>query len=280
MSTVNPCSRYSRSCISIGVLLLLFSAAALSANPWSFEFRQWRATEAENFEPEDSTEIERRQFRLSYLWSRDQVDTIFSYDQQPVLIRDGSPAHNGYFHLLDLSFCLCKGPTRLESTTGIHGSSNMFKHVDFHNEALVSTFSIIHILVDDAVLVGINGDYRFGHFRLYPRVSLSTELSKGSKITLDLPIALLWQKNRWRFGITRYGEKWAALDSERSKESAFYLNEWRLGGQWQVPLSGVVDLVLGAGISFDTQVHYLDLVQGWLDEDLESAVFVELGINF
>ena len=120
MRAINPCSRYSRSAIGFGMLLLLSPTAALSASPWSIEFRQWRSTEAENAEPIDSTEIKRRQYRISYLWSKNQSDTILSYDHQPILIRDGSPAHNGYFHQFDLSFRLHKGPTQFEFTTGIH----------------------------------------------------------------------------------------------------------------------------------------------------------------
>lgn len=267
--------------LAISLLLLTFLTTKVFANPWSIEIQKWNATQFENSRQIDSAAIERGRFSISYDWSHEHADTNLSYGYQPVLIRSGNPAHNGYFHRLDLGFRLHQGATQIEFTSGIHGSSNMYKHFDFHNEALVSIFSIMRTMSSDAVQIGINGDYRFGHFRLYPRVYISKVLSKAGELTMDFPVALIWRKHHWQFGITRYGEKWAALDSEREFDSAFYLNEWRLGGRWQVPVSKTkVAFELGAGISFNTRIDYLDLVRGWQEKDLESAVFIDLGMKF
>ena len=266
---------------SITLLLLLFPTGAVFAKPWSVEIRQWQATQFEKSRQKDAPPIKRRQSSISYHWSQEQTEISLSYSYQPVLIRNDDPAHNGHFNQLDLSFRLHHGSTRVELISGIHGSSNMYQNFDFHKEALVSKFSVIRTGSNDTVHIGINGDYRFGHFRLYPRVSISKILSKGSELTIDLPIALLWKKHGWQIGIKRYGEKWAALDSEKMLESAFYLNEWRFGGQWQVPLSkDKVAFEVGAGVSFNSRVHYLDLFRGWQKKDLASAVFIVLGMKF
>ena len=262
---------------AIALLLLLFSTGAVFAKPWSVEVQQWQATQFEN----SRQAIKRRQSTISYHWSQEQTEIGLSYSYQPVLIRNDNPAHNGHFNQFDLSFRLHHGLTRVEFTSGIHGSSNMFQNFEFHKEALVSKFSVIHPVSNDAAHIGINGDYRFGHFRVYPRISISKILSKGSELTIDLPVALLWKKHHWQIGIRRYGEKWAALDSERKNESAFYLNEWRLSGRWQRPVSrDKVTFELGAGVSFSSRVRYLDLFRGWQEKDLESALFILLGMKF
>lgn len=269
------------SCSAMTPLLLLLPIATVFADPWSLEIQQWRATRFENSRQTDLAGIKRGQFSISYRWSQEQAVARVSYVHQPVLIRNGDPAHNGYFHQLDLSVRIGRGPTQVELTTGIHGSSNMFKHVDFHREALVSRFSVMHTVSNDTTRIGINGDYRFGHFRLYPRLSILKLWSKDSQLTIDLPVALLWRKHDWQIGIKRHGEKWAALDSESKSESAFYLNEWRLGVRWQVPMpKDNVTFELGAGISFDSGVRYLDLVRGWQQEDLQAAMFIVLGTKF
>ncbi len=279
MRFTDPISKYFWSAISIALLLL--PTATVFASPWSLEIQQWRATRFENSRQKDLAAIKRSQFGISYRWSREQAVARLSYVHQPVLIRNGDPAHNGYFHQLDLSLHIGRGPTRVEVTTGIHGSSNMFKQFDFHDEAFVSKFSVMHKVSNDTTRIGINGDYRFGHFRLYPRLSFSKVWSEDSELTIDLPVALLWRKHDWQIGIKRHGEKWAALDSESKSESAFYLNEWRLGVRWQVPASkDNVTFELGAGVSFDSGVRYLDLVRGWQEEDLEAALFVLLGMKF
>lgn len=277
MHLVKPISGWS----AMNLLLLLLLPAMVFANPWSLEIRQWHPTRFENSEQKDLAAIKRGQFSISYRWSREQGVARLSYVHQPVLIRNGDPAHNGYFHQLDLSLRIGRGPTRVEFTTGIHASSNMFKQVDFHREALVTKFNVMHTLSNDTTRIGINGDYRFGHFRLYPRLSISKTLSKDSELTIDLPVALLWRKHNWQIGIKRHGEKWAALDSESKSESAFYLNEWRFGARWQVPVpKDKVTFELGAGVSFDSGTRYLDLVRGWQEEDLRAAVFVALAMKF
>ena len=267
--------------VAITLLLLLVPVAAVYASPWSIEIQKWQATQFADARQIDSAAIERRQFGISYHWSRQGADIGLTYGYQPVLIRDGNPAHNGYFHQLDLSFRLDYGPTQVEFASGIHGSSNMFRRFDFTGNALVSKFSVMQAVRDDSARVGINGDYRFGHFRLYPRVSILKVLSGGGELIIDLPVALRWQKNLWQVGIKRYGEKWAALDAAEKTRSAFYMNEWRLGVRWQAPISeSKVTFELGAGISFDSCVRYLDLVLGWQEKDLESAAYVVLGMKF
>ena len=266
---------------AITLLLLLFPTAAVYASPWSIEIQKWKATRFEDAKQIDSAAIKRRQFSVSYNWSQQRGDISLIYGYQPILVRDGNPAHNGYFHQLDLSFHLDYGPTKVELASGIHGSSNMYRRFDFTEDALVSKFSVMHAVRDDTARLGINGDYRFGHFRLYPRVSISNVLSGGGELIIDLPVALLWRKNHWQIGIKRYGEKWAALDADKKTKSAFYMNEWRLGVRWQAPVSeNKVTFELGAGISFNSRVRYLDLVRGWQAKDLESAAFVVLGMKF
>ena len=266
--------------VAITLLLLLVPAAAVFASPWSIEIRKWQATQFEDVGQTDSASIKRHQFGISYNWSRQRADIGLTYGYQPVLIRAGNPAHNGYFHQVDLRFRLDYGRTQVEFTTGIHGSSNMFRRFDFIDNALVSTFSVMHDVRDDSARVGINGDYRFGHFRLYPRVLISKVLTGGGELIIDLPVALRWQKNRWQIDIKRYGEKWAALDAAKKTRSAFYMSEWRLGVRWQAPLSeNKVTFELGAGISFNSWVRYLDLVRGWQEKDLEPAAFIVLGMK-
>lgn len=261
--------------------LLLLPTTMVYAKPWSIELRNWSATRFENPEQKDSASISRSQLRISHQWLNERTHPSLSYNYQPVLIRDESPAQNGYLHRVDLSLRFRQGSTQFEFTSGVHGSSNMFKHFEFHHEALVSTFGIMHVFSSDRVRLGINGDYRFGHFRMYPRAILSKALSGNGELILDIPLGLVWRNSRWRFGVTAYGEKWAALDSKSKTESAFYLNEWRLGGRWRVTQSSdKVVFQLGAGVSFNTQVHYLDLVGGWREKDLESAAFIELAMDF
>ena len=131
--------------------------------------------------------------------------------------------------------------------------------------------------LNDAIPIGVES----GHFHVYPRVSISKILSRGGELTIDVPVGVLWRKHHWQIGISRYGEKWAALDSEKKVESAFYLSEWRIEGRWQVPESKYKGtLELGAGISLNSRVHYLDLVRGRQEKDLESAIFIVLGIKF
>ena len=75
------------------------------------------------------------------------------------------------------------------------------------------------------------------------------------------------------------GKKRAALDSERNIESAFYLSEWRLRGQWHIPKKEVT-FQLRAGISLNSRMHYRDLVAGWQEKDLEPSAFIALGASF
>ncbi len=263
------------------ILCLLFSTTDVLAATWSLDIGQWQATEPDPAFEENPAKVKRRHVAIAYQWTQENLNSRLSYEFQPVLIRTGDPAFNGYFHQLDLIFEYRHGPTKFELTTGVHGSSNMFKYFDFHSDSLVVTFSIMHLVRDGGTQLGINGDHRFGNFHLYPRVSFSKQLSAEGQLIVDFPIALLWRTNHWEIGISRFGEKWAAMDSERDVESAFYLNEWRVGAKRQMPVfndKAVFDL--GIGISADITVRYLDLGRGWLEMDLAPAVFVTAGLKF
>ena len=196
-------------------------------------------------------------------------------------MRTGSPAHNGYFHQLDVRAERTLFDTSLVVTVGIHGSSNMFKHGDFHGDAAVATFAALHLRPERDTGIGLFGDYRFGRFHLYPRLKFTLDAGQSSELELDLPVAVRWRgaQDRWHAGIERYGEKWGALDASRNVESAFYLSEWRLGVTRRWQSGGGPDWALTAGVSFDTGVRYRDLVAGARDTDLDPAVYLMLEIN-
>ncbi|MEX1034265.1 MAG: hypothetical protein WDZ30_12950 [Cellvibrionaceae bacterium] len=276
----------------MAILAALFPSSAVSsegsahAQPWELRAQYWEDLKLDPVVRNDrdlpKEEVPRNEYFVGYTWQYDENMVAASYAHHPVLIRRGEPGHNGYFHQLDIRYQAKYGATRLSVSAGIHGSSNMFKHGDFHGEALVGGFAATHSL-DEDLGIGLNGDYRFGHFQVYPTVRWTLPISVAGVVVANLPVAVHWHGagEHWRVGVERYGEKWAALDRERKTDSAFYLNEWRFSARWTSPaFKNSMAIELGAGISFDTEVHHLDLATGWVVDELDSAAFVLLGLKF
>ena len=246
-----------------------------TAASWSASVGQWQTANMDMPAAVRGSGVQRQAVGLA--WEGELVDLPhkISWVHQPVLIRTGRPAHNGYFHQFDVHADRTLGDITLAVTVGVHGSSNMFKHVDFHGDAFVVTFDALHRPEDRQFGIGLFGDYRFDRFRLYPRVLFDLDVGAGA-LELDLPVAARWRdgRERWSAGIERVGEKWGALDASRNVESAFRLTEWRVGvtRRWQT--GNGHGWALTAGVSVDTGVHYQDLVAGSREMDLDPAAFL------
>ncbi len=254
-----------------GLLWPILAGAEMDAG-WQLRVRNW---EDSGFKENGSKPISRTEYAAGYRWQAGEVKLGAYYAHQPVLVRDGEPAHNGYFHQLDIQALRGYAGTKVRIEAGIHGSSNMFKYGDFHCGAAILHFSVLHPVKSIDAHIGLGGDHRFGQFKLYPRFRREYELRQNSKITFDLPIAIAWHNEKWRVGIEKYGNKWAALDKEREVESAFYLQEWRLNGRRQTDSGIYVEM----GYSFDTQVIYRDLFAGRREEDLSDSFYLALGLQ-
>lgn len=260
-----------------GLMLLWILATPCRASAWPLmlEFSHW--PDSAIIEPSD--DMERRALALSY--RRDQA-TIFRYAHEPLLVRIGDPAHNGYLHQWGVETRRTAERWRLQLEAGLHGSSNMFKYQRLHREALVGRFDW-HWDGSAQSLgwLGISGDYRFGGFRLYPSMDRRLALPGATELHLRLPQALIWQAGdeRWQLGLRRYGQKWGALDASRQVKSAVYLQEWQLEGRWQAWQTGRFMLELGAGISFDSRLSHTDLQAGRQTLRLEDAAYLTLRLH-
>lgn len=248
---------------------------------WEFEARRWQDGEVGGVNVSgDEAQIARDEFYLARHWhsAEDNLLTI-SYAHQPILFRVGEPAHNGYLHQLDLEVGYDFSGTRFSVGAGIHGSSNMFKHGDFHREAGVFNFAILHRFDMWNGEAGFNGDHRFGNFKVYPRIRFLRQTGNGGEITFDLPESVIWRRGPWRLATERYGEKWGALDKERDIQSAIYLREWRVSSRLHIWRQSGMSAYAELGMGFNTRLEYLDLSSGWRDKRLDDSVFVALGLQ-
>lgn len=280
-------AKYGHNCLVIAGLCVLAgpvfapvianNAFAASQTHVTARIQSWQAAEpAPALEPDGET-VERNEFFLDY-HQKDRGNR-YSYAHQSILIRQGDPAHNGYFHRLDAEFTRQWFDTRVQVTLGVHGTSNMFRYGDFHGELLVGTLSLRQSL-GKQMGIGFNGDYRFGHFRLYPTLNWQLPPATWGRVVMTLPVDMRWQSpgRRWELRLFRYGEKWATLDGDRERESAFYLEEWRLEAGWRFSAGAGWRLALGASI--DTRVIYDDLQAGEQNTDLATAAYVAVAARF
>ncbi len=258
--------------------LLLYPALADAGNRWQLWYQEWPEIELDSaWGPEP---LERKLYHFSYSGQRG----TFTYEHQPLLVRVGEPAHNGYFHQFRWQRRAQRGDTRIAVEAGMQGSSNIFKYQEPHREALVASFTVMRQLplAQDAE-AGLTGDYRFGPFRVYPRLTSRLDATATSEWLIDLPVALLWRSRagHWQLGLERHGDKWGALDAEREVKSKVRLQEWRLGGEASLPGGwGSSRLRAGAGISFDSRLVYRDLDLGWQRVSLSPAAYVRLGYSW
>ena len=263
-------------CVLAGWLTL---PVAVADQPWSVRATYWSEGELDAPAAAGDTAVMRRELFMGYDRKFDAISIAASYAHQPILIRAGEPANNGYFHLLDAAFGLARGPLSAVVKVGVHGSSNMFKYAEFSDDSLVASFSGSYQFAE-RFGVGLNGDHRFGHFSLYPMLSWSGAFGEN-RVDVELPVALRWRRHDFKLAMERYGEKWAALDAAESIHSAFYLQEWRIAASWQWPgVWGRVTPALGAGVSLNTQVEYYDLAVGWVEFGLDDSAFLFIDINF
>ncbi len=262
---------------------LLILASPAQAGDWFAQGVAWddgRVTVAG-----ESDRLQRHELSLGYRWLADDphdTGTALRYAHQPLRIRAGNPAHNGYLHQLDARQRLARGPLAAEMSLGVHGTSNMFKHGDFHRDALVATGVLWGYLGSGRGEVGLAGDYLFGQFRVYPRWRASF-LAAGGELRLDLPVAIAWgpASRAWRLAVARHGDKWATLDSERQGRDKLYLNEWRAGGHYRIDSGwGNLSLELGAGLGFDTRIRYRDDMAGRITVRPGDRLFGSLTVRW
>lgn len=268
--------------VVLACLCLFCSAVCAEDTLWEFEARRWQDREVAVINGGgDEAQITRGEFYLSRHWQSTEDNSLTAfYTHQPMLIRMGEPAHNGYLHQLDLETTYNFSGTRVSIGAGIHGSSNMFKYGDFHRDAGVFQFAVLHRIQKTWGLeVGVNGDHQFGNFKVYPRVRFSQPAGRGGEIIFDLPESIVWQSGLWRLGIARYGEKWGTLNRERDIHSAIYLREWQVSSRLQLWRQTGLSVYAELGMSFNTRLEYLDLLAGWQDRRLDDSVFVTLGLN-
>lgn len=268
--------------VALFLTVLSFAEASADADTrWTLRARTWAESTVEEPYLSGERDVGRKEYFVAYRWLTSTSDTEASYAHNPILIRAGNPAHNGYFHQLDIQHQHVSENLNFGIKLGVHASSNMFKHGEFHDEALVGRFNFSYPVIK-TFAVGASGDHRFGHFQLYPTLSWSGEFA-GGIARVRLPTMLQWQSasKRWHVALERYGEKWATLDEARELESAIYLNEWRLQGSWQIPsVWKGINLELGIGCSTHTKLHYRDLVLGSVETKLDPAGFVWVGLTF
>lgn len=259
-------------------LLLGTVSVSATAADWSVRLQAWQA---EDFELPGmaAEETERRSARFAWARTHEAGRTGIAYEHQPLLIRTGDPATNGYLHQVDVFHSGRIGPSRFDVALGIHGSSNIFTHAEFRSDALVGRFRALYPIPGIFDAVGLAGDYRFGRFLVYPRLTAAVPLD-GTRLTLDLPVSLALEDTggQWRVGIERYGEHWATLDTTETVEGKLYLDEWRLEGRYRLWSSQRTRVDAGLGTSFDTDTRLLDLKRGDVEGDIEPAFygFIEL----
>lgn len=227
-------------------------------------------------------DIGRRMFEAAYSQRGPGNRSYGRYVHQTLLIRGGDPAGNGYLHQIDVGYLWQSGDLTLDVAAGVHATSNMFKHGRWHRNAAAAVFAVHHELANEGIAVGVGGDYRFGRYLIYPRLHLPISLGDGS-LTVDLPVSAIWESDdsRWRLAAERYGDKWATLDAPRQRHSKLYLSEWRLGGTLGLPAGRLgVRLEIGAGVSINSRVDYLDRSAGRRSVALEDRLFGQVAVRW
>lgn len=247
------------------------------------QYREWQSYDWPDPEVSSPTSVSRIAHEAG--WARHDGNTTIAvdYDYQPLRIRSGSPAHNGHLHRLSTGMTHDGKRFRVQGQLGVQGTSNIFKYRDFPDEVLNARLAVFHSVTGEgAPMIGVGGDHRFGSFRWIPRFYWRGRSELGS-LELDLPVLAQWHspERQWRLRIERAGDRWAALDSERERESRIFLREWRLEGWYRLPLQRPVpDPALVLGLSIDTRVEYLDEELGKLDLRLGDAIFAGLRLNW
>lgn len=203
-------------------------------------------------------------------------EPAFHYDYQPLRIRSGEPAHNGHLHRLSVGVEGTLEKWRLEARLGLHGTSNIFKYWEPHEEAVVGKVTLWRELDNTHLTaLGVGGDHRFGHFRWLPRFLWEQSIG-GHYLRLDLPQGLYWEgpHKHWRLRAERVGDKWGALNAERDFRSAIYLEEWQLVLSRRFPaFAGGWFLELGLGVSLDTRVRYREADRRQVRRDFGNSGF-------
>lgn len=254
-------------------LVLAAAASSALAGEWSLHLNAWQS---EDFAlpGAPARETERRAFGAAWHTEGNRSRTGISYEHQPLLIRTGVPATNGYLHQVDVEHEGQTGTIRYDLALGVHGSSNIFTHTELREEALVGRFKVLYSVPGAFDAVGLAGDYRFGEFLAYPRLT-ATIPAGATELAFDLPVRLAWRDpgNRWSLALERYGERWATLDTTETVEGKLYLSEWQLTGRYRLWRTADTRLDIGAGVSFDTEARYRDLERGRVEGDLDPALF-------
>ncbi len=272
--------------LTVALTLLLAAAPPAHAADWSLRLVAWDSGGFDDPAPEFRGSIQRRELALGYCWKPAEPDRHpqgFRYVHQALLIRSGEPAHNGYLHQFDWRRQARWQQLTGEMTLGVHATSNMFKHADFHRDALIATAAAWLELPAARGSAGLAGDYRFGHFQLYPRWRLPPLALGNTELRLDLPVELSWGAvdGGWRVGLERYGDKWATLDGDRRLQGKLYLREWRLGGRYRLATVWQrLELALGAGVSLGSRVDYHDLQAGARSERLENRWYASVEVRW
>ena len=266
------------------VLGLLLAASPLAAaKDWSVDVLAWEDGGFAGASRQPRENVSRQALQLGYRWeSSDTPGYALRYQHQTLRVRHGNPAGNGYLHQIDWRQHAQWQQFRAELTLGVHATSNIFKYTDFHRDVIVATGVIGHVFGNGDTSVGLAGDYRFGPFTLYPQWRTAIALGQTT-VWLNLPVEIKLQTadGDWQLGLERYGEKWGTLDSDREITDKLYLQEWRLGGRYRLSLmEDDLALIVGAGISLQTRVHYLDLDAGARRERMEDRLYVSLSLRW
>ena len=267
----------------LSLILWWLPGAALAQ--WQIAWLSWQDTEFSHFSGANAIPIQRNAYSLQYRWLDEprQQENLFTYAHEPVLVRDLTPAHNGYFHRLDYTTQRTIHEWEGQVSLGLHGSSNMFNHAQFHRDAVVLTGYLRRSWIPCGCKIGLHGDYRFGHFAIYPTADWRGTIAKVLTMEISLPylFKLADSAKRWELHLQRVGNKWGALDRSREIKSAYYLEEWQVEAQLNVlhDFYGS-DIGLIMGVSFDTTIRYLDLTTGKRKEELEPAWYAGLIVSF
>lgn len=247
-----------------------------AAGTFYLQYRHWQPYSWPGKEP-TAKDVSRSQRELGWRYQGATSTVGLDYDYQPLRIRTGTPAHNGHLHRLTFGGEWQHNLYHLETQVGVAGTSNMFKHQDFHRQVLNGRLAAFRAWHEGSDLsVGVGGDHRFGSFRWLPRLRWAQSTDNGHWL-MDLPVLLQWQNadHRWTIRMERAGDRWATLDKSREVESALYLREWRAELSYRLGFGNDSwpAVVLGLGASIDTRVRYQDLDAGTRDIRLGDRIF-------
>ncbi len=169
----------------MGLALLAPAAFGATAGEWTLRLQGWQS-EALELPGAPAEDTDRRLLHAAWQSQHAGGRTRVSYEHQPLLIRTGDPATNGYLHQVDVRHATRLGDVRLDVSLGVHGSSNIFTHQEFRSDVLVGGFRALHPIPGPFDAVGLAGDYRFGEFLVYPRLTATAALG-GTELLFDLP---------------------------------------------------------------------------------------------